>query len=163
MSKDSNDTNANRNQTVKWCLQQSFIELDDRLLKFINPVRGVYGIFIKDKDQKKDQKKCVYVGKAENLYSRMFMNDGHIVAIRKGIHFNPQLNQALGQGKIIVIEVLEEVPYNKGDCSIEDYNRDMQSLAFAEYKHINSYQNKGECLWQLPEGKHLSFDEWCKK
>ena len=150
----------NRNQTVEWCRQQSSnITLDNRLLQFDPPVRGIYGIFIEDKGQTK----CVYVGKAENLYSRMFMNDGHIVAIRKGIHFNPQLNQALEQGKKIIIEVLEEVPYNKGDCSIEDYNRDMQSLAFAEYKHINFYQNKGECLWQLPEGKHLSFDEWCKK
>ena len=93
----------------------------------------------------------------------MFMNDGHIVAIRKGIHFNPQLNQALRQGKKIVIEVLEEVPYNKGDCSIEDYNRDMQRLASAEYKYIDFYQNNGECLWQLPEGKHLSYKEWCKK
>lgn len=149
----------NRNQTVEWCRQQSYITLDNRLLQFDPPVRGIYGIFIEDKGQEK----CVYVGKAENLYNRMFKSDGHIVAIRKGIHFNPQLNQALGQGKIIVIEVLEEVPYNKGDCSIEDYNRDMQSLASAEYHHIDFYQNKGECLWQLPEGKHLSFDEWCKK
>ena len=149
----------NRNQTVEWCLQQSYITLDNRLLQFDPPVRGIYGIFIKDIGQKK----CVYVGKAENLYNRMFKSDGHIVAIRKGIHFIPQLNQAVEQGQDITIKVLQVVPYNKGDCSIEDYNRDMQSLAFAEYKQINSYQNKGECLWQLPEGKHLSFDEWCKK
>ena len=150
----------NRNQTVEWCRQQqSYLTLDNRLLQFDPPVRGIYGIFIKDKGQKK----CVYVGKAENLYNRMFKSDGHIVNIKKGIHFNSQLKQALEQGQKIIIEVLEEVPYNKGNCSIEDYNRDMQSLAFAEYKQINSYQNKGECLWQLPEGKHLSFDEWCKK
>lgn len=66
MSKDSNDTNANRNQTVKWCLQQSFIELDDRLLKFINPVRGVYGIFIRIKIRKyvfmlEKRKTCIAV------------------------------------------------------------------------------------------------------
>ena len=145
----------NRNQTVEWCLQQKYITLDNRLLQFDPPVRGIYGIFIKDKGQKK----CVYVGKAENLYNRMFKSDGHIVNIKKGIHFNSQLKQ----GQNIIIEVLEEVPYNKGDCSIEDYNRDMQSLASAEYHHIDFYQNKGECLWQLPEGKHLSFDEWCKK
>ena len=145
----------NRNQTVEWCLQQSYITLDNRLLQFDPPVRGIYGIFIEDKGQKK----CVYVGKAENLYNRMFKSDGHIVNIKKGIHFNSQLKQ----GQNIIIEVLEEVPYNKGDCSIEDYNRDMQSLASAEYHHIDFYQNKGECLWQLPEGKHLSFDEWCKK
>lgn len=98
MRKDSNDTNANRNQTVKWCLQQSFIDLDDRLLKFINPVRGVYGIFIKDKDQKI----CVYVGKAENLYSRMFSDNGHLVRIRKGKHTNPKLNEAIEKGKQFV-------------------------------------------------------------
>ena len=150
----------NRNQTVEWCRQpQSHITLDNRLLQFDPPVRGIYGIFIEDKGQKK----CVYVGKAENLYNRMFKSDGHIVAIRKGIHFIPQLNQAVEQGQDITIKVLQVVPYNKGDGSIEDYNRDMQSLASAEYHHIDFYQNKGECLWQLPEGKHLSFDEWCKK
>ena len=150
----------NRNQTVEWCRQpQSHITLDNRLLQFDPPVRGIYGIFIEDKGQEK----CVYVGKAENLYNRMFKSDGHIVAIRKGIHFIPQLNQAVEQGQDITIKVLQVVPYNKGDCSIEDYNRDMQSLASAEYHHIDFYQNKGECLWQLLEGKHLSFDEWCKK
>ena len=159
MRKDSNDTNANRNQTVKWCLQQSFIDLDDRLLKFINPVRGVYGIFIKDKDQKI----CVYVGKAENLYSRMFSDNGHLVRIRKGKHTNPKLNEEIEKGQTVCIELLEEVPYNKGNCTETDYNRDMQRLASAECKHIDFYQNKGECLWQLPEGKHLSFDEWRKK
>ena len=149
----------NRNQTVEWCRQQSYITLDNRLLQFDPPVRGIYGIFIEDKGQEK----CVYVGKAENLYNRMFKSDGRIVAIRIGIHFIPQLNQAVEQGQDITIKVLQVVPYNKGDCSIEDYNRDMQSLASAEYHHIDFYQNKGECLWQLPEGKHLSFDEWCKK
>ena len=143
----------NRNQTVEWCRQQSYITLDNRLLQFDPPVRGIYGIFIEDKGQKK----CVYVGKAENLYNRMFKSDGHIVAIRKGIHFIPQLNQAVEQGQDITIKVLQVVPYNKGDCSIEDYNRDMQSLASAEYHHIDFYQNKGECLWQLPEGKHSEY------
>ena len=149
----------NKNQTVEWCLQQKYIKLDNRLLQFDPPVRGIYGIFIEDKGQKK----CVYVGKAENLYNRMFKSDGHIVNIKKGIHFNSQLKQALEQGQEIIIEVLKEVPYKKGDISIEDYNRDMQNLASAEYYYIDFYQKMGECLWQLPEGKHLSFDEWCKK
>ena len=149
----------NRNQTVEWCRQQSYITLDNRLLQFDPPVRGIYGIFIEDKGQEK----CVYVGKAENLYNRMFKSDGHIVAIRKGIHFIPQLNQAVEQGQDITIKVLQVVPYNKGDCSIEDYNRDMQNLASAEYYYIDFYQKMGECLWQLPEGKHLSYKEWCKK
>ena len=149
----------NKNQTVEWCLQQKYITLDNRLLQFDPPVRGIYGIFIKDKGQKK----CVYVGKAENLYNRMFKSDGHIVNIKKGIHFNSQLKQALEQGQKIIIEVLEEVPSIKGDYTEAAYNCDMQRLASAEYKHIDFYQKKGECLWQLPEGKHLSFDEWCKK
>ena len=149
----------NRNQTVEWCRQQSYITLDNRLLQFDPPVRGIYGIFIEDKGQKK----CVYVGKAENLYNRMFKSDGHIVNIKKGIHFNSQLKQALEQGQKIIIEVLEEVPSIKGDYTEAAYNCDMQRLASAEYKYIDFYQNKGECLWQLPEGKHLSFDEWCKK
>ena len=149
----------NRNQTVEWCRQQSYITLDNRLLQFDPPVRGIYGIFIEEKKQEK----CVYVGKAENLYNRMFKSDGHIVNIKKGIHFNSQLKQALEQGQNIIIEVLEEVPSIKGDYTEAAYNCDMQRLASAEYKYIDFYQNKGECLWQLPEGKHLSFDEWCKK
>lgn len=149
----------NRNQTVEWCLQQSYITLDNRLLQFDPPVRGIYGIFIEDKGQEK----CVYVGKAENLYNRMFKSDGHIVNIKKGIHFNSQLKQALEQGQKIIIEVLEEVPSIKGDYTEAAYNCDMQKLASAEYKYIDDYQNKGECLWQLPEGKHLSYKEWCKK
>lgn len=149
----------NRNQTVEWCRHQSYITLDNRLLQFDPPVRGIYGIFIEDKGLKK----CVYVGKAENLYNRMFKSDGHIVNIKKGIHFNSQLKQALEQGQNIIIEVLEEVPSIKGDYTEAAYNCDMQRLASAEYHHIDFYQKKGECLWQLPEGKHLSFDEWCKK
>ena len=39
----------NRNQTVEWCRQQSYITLDNRLLQFDPPVRGIYGIFIEDK------------------------------------------------------------------------------------------------------------------
>ena len=92
----------NRNQTVEWCLQQSYITLDNRLLQFDPPVRGIYGIFIKDKGQEK----CVYVGKAENLYNRMFNIDGHIVNIKKGIHLNSHLKQELEQVQEIIFEVL---------------------------------------------------------
>lgn len=97
------------------------------------------------------------------MYSRMFSDNGHLVRIRKGKHTNPKLNEAIEKGQTVCIELLEEVPYNKGNCTETDYNRDMQRLASAECKHIDFYQNKGECLWQLPEGKHLSFDEWRKK
>ena len=72
----------NRNQTVEWCRQQSYITLDNRLLQFDPPVRGIYGIFIEDKGQKK----CVYVGKAANLYNLMNKRDGHIVNKKKRIH-----------------------------------------------------------------------------
>ena len=45
----------NRNQTVEWCRQpQSHITLDNRLLQFDPPVRGIYGIFIEDKGQEKN-------------------------------------------------------------------------------------------------------------
>ena len=73
------------------------------------------------------------------------------------------LNEAKENGQKVYIKLLEEVPYEKGNCTEADYNRDMQRLASAEYKYIDFYQNKGECLWQLPEGKHLSYKEWCKK
>lgn len=149
----------NNNITVKWYNEQSYIKLDDEFLQYDPPVRGIYGIFL----GKDSPEICVYVGKAENLYSRMFSDNGHLVRIRKGKHTNPKLNEAIEKGQTVCIELLEEVPYNKGNCTETDYNRDMQRLASAECKHIDFYQNKGECLWQLPEGKHLSFDEWRKK
>ena len=149
----------NKNVTLKWYKEQSEIILDDALLQHDPPVRGVYGIFL----GQNSSEICVYVGKAENLYSRMFSDDGHLVRIRKGKHTNPKLIDAIGKGQKVYIRLLEEVPYEKGNNTEADYNRDLQRLASAEYKHIDFYQNKGECLWQLPEGKHLSFDEWCKK
>ena len=149
----------NKNQTLKWYGEQTNIELDDEFLKYDPPVRGIYGIFIKNDCSKF----CVYVGKAENLYKRMFKGDGHLVNISKGCHTNPKLNEAIKKGQEVSIELLEEVPYNKGNCTEADYNIDMQRLASVENKYIDIYQKKGQCLWQLPEGKHISYKEWCKK
>lgn len=149
----------NNNITVKWYNEQSFIKLDNEFLQYDPPVRGIYGIFL----GKDSPEICVYVGKAENLYRRMFKDDGHLVRISKGCHTNPMLNEAKENGQKVYIRLLKEVPYEKGNCTEADYNRDMQRLASAEYKLIDFYQNKGECLWQLPEGKHISYKELCKK
>ena len=149
----------NKNQTLKWYTEQSDIILDDALLQYAPPVRGIYGVFLGHNIPEF----CVYVGKAENLYNRMFTDDGHLVRIRKGCHTNPKLNEALEKGQKVFIRLLEEVPYEKGNCTEADYNRDMQKLASAENKHIDFFQGRGECLWQLPEGKHLSYEDWRNK
>jgi len=156
----------NKNETLKWYREQlniggeqSKIILDNEFLQYDHPVRGIYGIFI----GKDSPEICVYVGRAENLYKRMFKGDGHLVNISKGCHTNPKLNEAIEERQKVFIKLLKEVPYEKGNCTEADYNIDMQRLASAENKYIDIYQKKGQCLWQLPEGKHISYKEWCKK
>ena len=65
----------NNNITVKWYNEQSYIILDDEFLQYDPPVRGIYGIFL----GKDGPEICVYVGKSENVYRRMFKDDGHLV------------------------------------------------------------------------------------
>lgn len=98
-----------------------------------------------------------------SVLEQSLKNVRRIYLIIRGNQQLPKEEIAIEKGQTVCIELLEEVPYNKGNCTETDYNRDMQRLASAECKHIDFYQNKGECLWQLPEGKHLSFDEWRKK
>ena len=110
-------------------------------------IRGIYGIFVVDSD-----KKCVYVGKSSNIHDRMFnCNNGHITKIKSKKHFIDSLNS----GKEIIIEVLEEVPYQ-----FDDYYKDMQRLASRENYYIDAYQKNDQCLYQVPEGRHVSLKKW---
>ncbi len=138
--------NPNRNQTIKWILREQknkiFVQQDiiDR------SIRGIYGIFSLNKDH--INKKCLYIGKAINIYSRLFVGNGHIVRIKKKDYpFSIFEDCMENSEKILKIEVLKEVKYK-----LDDYNRDAQRLAYQEYYFIEEYQKKGECLYQLPEG-----------
>lgn len=125
-------------------------------------IRGIYGIF----SLTDSTKKCIYIGRAANIASRMLSNEGHLsdfysysLSELKNMALPAMVPQLILDeilaGKKICIEIIEKVPY-VGD----EYHKDMQRLAFAESKAITEYQDKGECLYQLPEGSWISKDTW---
>lgn len=161
---------VNRNECVKAIRANSQVNVSEEILDYTKPIRGVYGLFIlNEEDSKKDI--CVYIGKAENIYSRLVTNDGHLrklllgkksivrdfskLTLRDEKTYIDVLTNALIEGKIISARVLEEVRL-KG----KSYHKDMQALASAEMRLIDTYQAKDQCLWQLPEGRHISKDDW---
>lgn len=142
----------NKNETLRWIDNQvnDVITVDERMKAVNGCNRGIYGIFINDGKREE----CVYVGKTDNFYYRMFKGDGHICMMRRGNHFIKELNNITGTRKII-FRILEEVPF-----IYDDYHKDMQRLASAENYHINKYQSIDQCLNQVPEGTKLTKNEW---
>lgn len=144
----------NKNKSLAWLLEQEaqdYIICDENIKK-VDGVRGIYGFFVVG-----DIKECVYIGRASNIYSRMFSSGGHIPKLRNGTHPIPKLRKAAENSKEskIEIRVLKEVPY-----VFDNYYRDMQRLASAENKCIDCYQEQGECLEQLPEGTKIKKEDW---
>lgn len=120
-------------------------------------IRGIYGIF----SEKDDEKICLYIGRSYSIADRLFGSGGHITMYNNDNYEKlvPKLIlDSINNGCCISIEVLEVVKY-KGD----NYYRDMQRLAYAEIRLIEEYQEKKECLRQLPEGTWISEDNWNKR
>lgn len=130
--------------------------------KIINSnIRGVYGIFSCDKN-----KHCHYIGRAADIRSRFFDVGGHFNNFILGNTSNKQMSMKITEniikdilkgGKLVKIEVIKEVPYQ-----FDNYYRDMQRLAYEEYKIIEEYQVKNEALHQLPEGNWIKPCKWQK-
>lgn len=132
------------------------IDVAEEIINWENPIRGIYGIFIKDNAGVY----CAYVGRTNNMYLRFFSGTGeykgHLVSIRNGDCKNKRITDALeNKDATIVIKVLEEVK-----CQYDNYNKDMQRLAFAEYYHISKYQELNQCLEQLPDGRNMDRAKW---
>lgn len=147
----------NRNETLKWLNEQyitrSKFIIPEEVLKFGEPIRGVYGIFIIQSDGMKD---CAYVGRTENIYSRLFKSDGHLVRLKNGTSNMTRLIDAYNNStEIIQIKILEKVP-----CVYDHYNLDMQRIASRENYYIDKYQSLGQCLYQRPEGSFLLESIW---
>ena len=140
----------NKNKSLAWLNEQKRITMDEEIKDVNNPVRGIYGIFVRDEEMQ-----CVYVGRATSIYDRMFNAGGHITKLMKRNHTNLQLNAAVQSGKEIVIKILEKVPFK-----FDNYYKDMQRLASAENKYIDIYQEQNQCLEQVPEGTRISEKEW---
>lgn len=129
--------------------------LRDRL-KVKDDIRGIYGIF----SRKNDEETCLYIGRAYSIVDRCFSYNGHITEYmhnndEDGKLISKLINNSRKKNHIILIELIEEVEF-QGD----NYNRDMQRLVYAEYKNIEEYQEKGQCLNQLPEGNWIEKDKW---
>lgn len=147
----------NKNTSVKWLHNKTNIDLDKRIEDYKNPVRGIYGIFIKDDNNADEKQSCVYVGRSVSIYERMFdSKSGHVAMIKEKRHFIEDLKKASEHENINVsIKILEEVP-----LEFDDYYKDMQRLASAENYYINKYQSINQCLNQVPEGTKMSKKDW---
>lgn len=74
-------------------------------------VRGVYGIFVDNE--------CYFVGSADSMYDKIFLNDCHIARIKHNCHGNA-LMSAINRERKVEFRVLEVVPYNqKGNPILE--------------------------------------------
>lgn len=148
---------ANRNQTVRWVESQpeKFI-IEHRIMDYQKQVRGIYGIFV----IAEGKERCVYVGRSDNIYARMFKGRGHLVRLMKNCHSSKQLTVALRNiEEKIHIRVLKEIAL-EGD----DYYKDMQRLASAECYFIDFYQKEeGNFLEQVPEGTQMTVEKWRKR
>ena len=145
--------------TKQWCEEKN-IEIDKEILE--NKVRGIYGLFI----NYPDRKKCVYIGKATNIVERLYEHFSSVKWLIMNVLSDeaPEhviiLAEAIQNDYLISAELLEKVEYE-----YNNYKRDLHHLAYLEYKYIEDYQKKGECLNQCPEGSfnQKEFDKWQEK
>ena len=135
------------------------ILIDEKIIN--SNIRGVYGIFSCDVDNKNEN--CYYIGRAADIRSRFFDAGGHFhnfiwsksdKQITMKIVEN-LIKDILKDKKQVKIKVITEVPYE-----FDNYYRDMQRLAYEEYKVIEEYQNKNQALHQLPEGNWIKLNRW---
>ncbi len=133
-------------------------------------VRGIYGFFGVDDNNNAE---CFYIGRSYNIRNRLFDAKGHFKYYfhyldeldaegwkqkKKSILVPQLIKKCFDENKKLEIRVLKRVPY-KGD----NYNRDMQRLAYAEICEIEKAQKRGECMHQLPEGTWISEEIWNEK
>lgn len=149
---------VNTNKSLAWLENQNKLFVEDRIKDASNQVRGIYGIFVKDKDKDEDEE-CVYVGRAASIYGRI-LSQGHIPNLRKKIiekKTSQRLLNAMDDENVekIEIRILEKVEFK-----FDNYYKDMQRLASRENYYIDLYQNKNQCLEQVPDGKNTSEKNW---
>jgi hypothetical protein len=113
--------------------------------------RGIYGIFITTCNADGDEQ-CAYIGKSEELSNRVKC---HCKSILRKDHIST-LNKAMDDVESrIVIRLIESVAYK-----FDDYYKDAQRLASRENYWIDKYQEKSQCLEQVPGGRRPSMESW---
>jgi len=152
-----------KNDTVRWLEdvleKEANIVVDPRIKRFGDEtIRGVYGFFVNDV--------CVYIGKSESIYERMFCANGHLTGLRLNL-----TGKAVGEERPLQLTLIRAVKENEPievkikevALYFDDYSRDMQRLASVENNWIDDYQEQGQCLSQLPAGKLLKRSTWEEK
>ena len=148
--------------TEEWCAKYPAQIFLDEIDVLEAQTRGIYGFFILDKGKRK----CVYIGKAVDIKSRVMEHltqlkwlEKQVLSTEPALHIK-MLNEALQKEKQISVKVLKKVPYE-----YENYARDLHHLAYVEYSYIEKYQAEGECLYQFPEGAFnmKEYDSWLEK
>lgn len=140
-------------------VKQYEISVDNRLSAKIS---GVYGFFA----VKNETETCFYIGKAINMCDRIFSTShGHI-----GCYLKYKDAGIKNKSETLIIDEIEKYRDNKFKIELrlleeinmheERYERAAQKLAFAEYLWIEKYQQKGQCMNQLPEGADRSRKYW---
>lgn len=129
---------SNKNENLMFAYKKNII-IDSRIIELYD-LRGIYGIFVENE--------CVYVGRANSMYSRMFKGDCHIRSLRLGVQVS-KLQNGFNSGKRIEIKVLEIVEYNENNHPAKEAQR----LASRECWWIDHFQEEDQCLEQYPEGR----------
>lgn len=146
----------NKNKTLNWKNQNIDKITVDKIIENINTDYSfgyIYGIYSVNKQ---NEKYCIYIGRTNSLYERMYGGDGHLTNLMKECHHSKKLmNAFLDTDYKIEIKVVDQVKY-KFDC----YQKDVQRLSSKENYYIDKYQERNQCLEQVPEGKIMSICKW---
>ena len=121
------------------------INISDVLLENRNIV-GIYKFFYYNDNEEI----CFYIGKSTDIIGRLFgSSDGHIYMYLKNnlSKLVPcKIDEYIKKGYKISVKI-QEIEYH--DTS---FSRASHRLALAELQEIVSYQEKGQCLFQFPDG-----------
>ena len=95
---------------------------------------------------------CAYIGKSEQLFERAKQ---HLKSIENRTNISSLKNAMDDDDLRIEIRLIESVEYK-----FDNYYKDAQRLASRENHWIDEYQEKNQCLEQVPEGKRPSIESW---
>lgn len=112
-------------------------------------IRGIYGFFeLQDKNDKGGT--CFYVGRANNIFQRMFT--GHLNRYLRGYfkeYVPNKINEVLTSGHIVELRIIKEVPFDR----TLPYELNVNLIAKAELDTIIDYQKIGQCRSQITESQ----------
>ena len=136
----------NHNQNIQWA-DSNNITYDPIIYTHGQEVSEIRAVYCITKISKDHEETCLYVGRSNSIYGRVFIGDCHIARMRNGTHI-PSVQQAIQNKEHLHIKILELVPL------LNDHPaKDAQRLASRENYWIDYYQNLNMCLEQYPEGR----------